>query len=201
VTTGPFGALRQDFGEAPSQMLENWTWQPEVLKRVSRNVVSGQPLPDSLIARIIALRHLEDGQHHTRDAFFSLYDMELHIAKLPIDPTALWSQLSESTSLVETIPGTYPEASFGHLMSGYDAGYYGYLWSKVYAEDMFSRFESEGLLNPKVGLAYREQILQPGASEEPAVLVGRFLGRPVSYDAFYRSIGVQKSAASLTTHR
>lgn len=193
-TTAPFGG-RQDFGEAPSQMLENWIWQPVVLKRVSKSVDTGEPLPDSIIARIIQLRHLEDGRNWTRAAFYSLYDMKLHMTKLPIDPFTMWAQLSETTSLVETIPGTYPSASFGHLMSGYDAGYYGYLWSKVYAEDMFSRFENEGLLNSKTGLAYREQILQPGGSEEPSVSFERFMGRPLSYEAFYRSIGVDRAAS------
>jgi thimet oligopeptidase len=199
ATTGPFNT-RQDFGEAPSQMLENWVWQPEVLKRISRNVQSGQPLPDSLITRITQLRHLDDGRNWTRAAFYGLYDMELHTARHPIDLTSKWAEVSESASLVETIPGTYPEASFGHLMGGYDAGYYGYLWSKVYAQDMFSRFETEGLFNPKVGLAYREQILEPSAMEEPEVMIERFLGRPLSYDAFYRSIGVERSVLPASNH-
>lgn len=192
-STSPFSG-RQDFGEAPSQMLENWVWQPQILKRISKSVDNGEPLPDSIIARIIRLRHLDDGRNYTRAAFFSLYDMKVHIMKPPVDPFAVWAMLSEPTSLVETIPGTYPSASFGHLMSGYDAGYYGYLWSKVYAQDMFSRFEREGLLNAKTGLAYRELILQPGGSDEPAVFFERFMGRPLSYDAFYQSIGIEKSA-------
>jgi thimet oligopeptidase len=199
ATTGPFNG-RQDFGEAPSQMLENWVWQPEVLKRISKSVDTGRSLPDSIIARIIQLRHFDDGRNWTRAAFFSIYDMKLHMSKLPIDPFETWARLSESTSLVETIPGTYPSASFGHLMSGYDAGYYGYLWSKVYAEDMFSRFENEGLFNSETGLAYREQILQPGGTEEPSVFFERFMGRPLSYDAFYRSIGVEKTASAATQH-
>ena len=88
------------------------------------------------------------------------------------------------------IPGTHPEAGFGHIMGGYDAGYYGYLWSRVYAQDIFTRFQREGLLNPTVGMAYRKDILEPGASVEPDVLVQNFLGRPMNPDAFYKDIGI-----------
>jgi Zn-dependent oligopeptidase len=192
ATTGPF-SVRADFVEAPSQMLENWVWQPTILARISKNTETGQPLPDSLVRRIIEVRHLDDGRSWTRQAFYSLYDMALHAGTRSLDPTATWGKLSAEKSLVDMVPGTFPEASFGHLMGGYDAGYYGYLWSKVYAEDMFSRFEREGLLSTTVGRAYREQVLQPGASEEPAVLVERFLGRAMSPDAFYKSIGIAKA--------
>jgi thimet oligopeptidase len=77
-------------------------------------------------------------------------------------------------------------------MSGYDAGYYGYLWSRVYAQDMFTRFAREGVMNPSVGRAYRDMILAPGATEEPDVLLRRFLGRPLRYDAFFEEMGVPR---------
>jgi thimet oligopeptidase len=85
----------------------------------------------------------------------------------------------------------YPEAAYVHLM-GYDAGYYGYLWSKVMAQDMFTRFEKEGVLNPKTGMAYRHIVLEPGGLREPGELLQEFLGRPLNYDAFYRDIGIEK---------
>ncbi len=192
-TTSSF-SVRWDFVEAPSQMLENWAWDPGILARISKNVDTGEPLPDSLVQRILQVRHLGDGRRWTRQAFYAMYDMTLH-GGTHVDPTELWSELSPQMSLVDMVPGTYPEAAFGHLMGGYDAGYYGYLWSKVYAEDMFSRFAKEGLLDPVTGRAYREDVLAPGASEEPGVLVERFLGRPVDYGAFYRSIGVEGGSA------
>jgi Zn-dependent oligopeptidase len=77
-------------------------------------------------------------------------------------------------------------------MGGYDAGYYGYLWSKVYAQDMFTVFQSYGLLSPVAGARYRKEILQPGATSEPDALVRNFLGRPLSYDAFYKDIGIHR---------
>jgi thimet oligopeptidase len=188
VTTGS-GSLRQDFGEAPSQMLENWMWQPAILRRVSHHVTTGRPLPDPLIKRMLALKHLDDGWRWARQAFYATYDMRLHTLPSGVDPTALFFELFEEIMPVSQPDSTLPEAGFGHLM-GYDAGYYGYLWAKVYAQDMFSRFEREGILSRRAGRAYRDEILAPGATVEPDQLVRRFLGRPVSYAAFYRELGL-----------
>jgi Zn-dependent oligopeptidase len=86
-------------------------------------------------------------------------------------------------------------------MSGYDAGYYGYLWSKVYAQDLFSRFASQGLTNPQAGLAYRDDILAPARLQEPDREVTRFLGRPMSPNAFYRELGIDPPKAASTSSR
>lgn len=189
VTTGA-NDLRQDFVEALSQMLENWMWQPNVLARVSKNVTTGAPLPDSLVKRIVALKHFNDGMNWTSQAFLASYDMALHTSGPRVDATALWNQLQSRLTVTPLMPGTIPAAGFGHMMSGYDAGYYGYLWSLVYAQDLFTRFEKDGVMNAKTGRAYRDQILAPGATEEPDVLLQRFLGRPLNYDAFFRAVGI-----------
>ncbi len=81
-------------------------------------------------------------------------------------------------------------ATVGHLMGGYDAGYYGYLWSEVYAEDMFTRFEKEGLLNSKVGQAYRKTVLEKGKMIEAADILRQFLGREPNSDAFFRRLHI-----------
>jgi len=184
-------AVRGDFVEAPSQMLENWMWQPSILKIVSSNVNTGEPLPDSLITKMVALEHVTDGLDYTGQAFLAQYDMTLHSSGPTVDATALWRSLQATMTAGHPVPGTYPEASFGHLMSGYDAGYYGYLWSKVFAQDMFTVFQSAGLESPEAGMRYRKDILEPGAVYEPDVLLERFLGRPVSYDAFYKYLGIK----------
>jgi len=184
-------AVRQDFVEAPSQMLENWMWQPSILKQVSSNVTTGAPLPDDLIAKMVALKHVADGQQYTGQAFLATFDMTIHTSGPHVDVIKTWNELRLKTTTNKVIPGTYGAASFGHMMSGYDAGYYGYLWSLVYAQDMFTRFEAGGLESPVVGMAYRKDILEPGATEEPDVLVKNFLGRPVSYDAFYKELGIK----------
>ncbi|MEO7041469.1 MAG: M3 family metallopeptidase [Gemmatimonadaceae bacterium] len=182
--------LRQDFVEAPSQMLENWMWQPSVLARVSSNVTTGKPLPADLINRMIALRQLGDGYSNSAQAFYAMYDMRLHTATGPIDTKVTWDSLQARMLPGVTFTGAYPGASFGHLMGGYDAGYYGYLWSKAYAQDLFTRFEKDGVMSAAAGMAYRHDILEPGGLREPDVLLRSFLGRPLNYDAFYRDLGI-----------
>jgi thimet oligopeptidase len=189
VTIGT-GGLRQDFGEAPSQMLENWMWEPSVLARVSRHYVTGKPLPDSLIRRMLALKHFRDGLNGTSQAFYSAYDLTLHTSGASVDPLALWKKLSAELTPLQDAEESLGPASFGHLMAGYDAGYYGYLWSKVYAQDLYTRFARVGPLDPAAGRAYRDIILAPGATEEPDTLLQKFLGRPLSYDAFFAEMGI-----------
>ena len=184
-------AVRQDFVEAPSQMLENWMWQPSILSQVSSNVDTGKPLPDALIAKMIALKHVSDGADYTYQAFLATFDMTIHSSGPNVDVVKTWNDLKEKMTTTKVIPGTYGPASFTHMMGGYDAAYYGYLWSLVYAQDMFTRFQAGGLESPVVGMDYRKDILEPGATEEPDVLVTHFLGRPVSYDAFYRELGIK----------
>jgi thimet oligopeptidase len=173
-------------------MLENWMWRPEVLALVSRNVKTGQPLPKALIDRMIAAKHMSDGLNWTGQIFYALYDMTLASSPPSIDPTATWLELQPRVTANEPISYGYPEAAFGHLMSGYDAGYYGYLWSRVLAQDLFTRFNKEGLLSPSTGMAYRRTVLEPGGMREPDELLQDFLGRPLNYDAFYEDLGIKK---------
>jgi thimet oligopeptidase len=116
--------------------------------------------------------------------------MEYHTQAPPIDTTTVWRATVAKTTPNQFVAGTHPQAGFGHLMGGYDAGYYGYLWSKVYAQDMFSRFAAEGLTNPTVGMAYRRSILAPARLQEPDQEVRAFLRRPMSPDAFYKELGI-----------
>jgi thimet oligopeptidase len=188
--------FRQDFVEAPSQMLENWAWDPGILKMVSANVTTGQPLPDDLIQKMIAARYVHYALATTQQILYATVDMRFHTMRPPVDTTAVWKATVAQTTPNQFVEGTVPQASFGHLMSGYDAGYYGYLWSKVYAQDLFSRFKAQGLTNPVAGMAYRRDILAPARLEEPDVEVAHFLGRPMSPDAFYRELGIAPPAAA-----
>jgi thimet oligopeptidase len=98
---------------------------------------------------------------------------------------------SESVGLLPPQEGTFFPASFAHLLGGYDAGYYGYLWSKVFGLDMFSRFEEEGVVNPAVGRRYRREILEAGGTLDGDQLLRNFLGREPSNEAFLRHIGIK----------
>ena len=82
-------------------------------------------------------------------------------------------------------------SSFGHLLGGYDAGYYGYLWAEVFGQDMFSRFAEEGVLSPEVGMAYRRKVLEPGGTRDAIDLLRDFLGREPRSDAFLRKLGLE----------
>jgi thimet oligopeptidase len=182
--------FRQDFIEAPSQMLENWAWDPTILKRVSSNVTTAQPLPDELIQKMIAARYVHHALATTQQILYATVDMEYHTMKPPVDTTAVWKETVARTTPNGFVDGTHPQAGFGHLMGGYDAGYYGYLWSKVYAQDMFSRFRAQGLTSSIAGAAYRKDILAPARAEEPDQEIQAFLGRPMNPAAFYRELGI-----------
>jgi len=203
LTTAPYETLsagfRQDFIEAPSQMLENFVWQPSIIKEISSNVTTGQPLPDDLISKMIAARYVDYAYFTTRQILLATVDMDYHTMGPNVNTTAIWAKVSQDESPLPMAPGIHPQASFGHLMGGYDAGYYGYLWSKVYAQDMFTAFQKGGLENPTVGMRYRKDILSPARTIEPDAEVAAFLGRPMSRNAFYREFGISVSAMGSKT--
>lgn len=183
-------SVSRDFVEVPSKMFENWAYYSEVLKRVSgHHQRPGETLPDSLIKKLIDTKNMASGVDNLRQIFFSILDLKYHMSKGKVDTTRLYEKLKKKISLIPMSPGTHPQASFGHLMGGYEAGYYSYLWSEVIAADLFSVFEKKGIMDSGVGARYRELILSPGRSYDEAGQVEKFLGRPSSEDAFLKSIG------------
>jgi thimet oligopeptidase len=194
LATAPYETLssgfRQDFVEAPSQMLENFVWQPSILKQISSNWKTGQPLPDDLIAKMTAAKHVDYAYFTTRQIIYAMVDMDYHTMGPHVDTTAVWRQVTNQYSPLPMVDGILPQAAFGHIMGGYDAGYYGYLWSKVYAQDMFTVFQQGGLENPVVGMHYRTTILQPARTYEPDVEILNFIGRPMNPNAFYEEFGI-----------
>jgi thimet oligopeptidase len=187
-------SVDRDFVEAPSQMLENWVWDGEMLKKMSGHYKDhSKKLPEEMRKKLIAAKNLNNGVKYSRQLMFGLVDMEYHTSKKPVDTTAVWEKVQNEVMKIPFTKGTYPETGFGHLMGGYDSGYYGYLWSEVFAADMFTRFEKEGLLNAKTGADYRTWILEPGGSLEPDVLLKGFLRREPNMDAFFKSIGLNET--------
>lgn len=184
-------SVARDFVEAPSQMLENWVWDPAVLSQLSGHYRDrSRKLPKDLLERMIAAKNVNSGLYHLRQVLFGAVD-QLYHTDPPADTTKAYGYLMKEVSLIPMSEGTHPEASFGHLM-GYDAGYYGYLWSKVYAQDMFSRFEEAGgPLDAAVGRLYRKEILEAGSSRDEMDSLKAFLGRAPREDAFLRSIGLK----------
>ncbi len=188
---GRFSGTRteRDFVEAPSQMLEHWVWDREVLGSFTRHYETGEPLPDSLLDSMLAAKTLSSGIMTVRQLYFAHLDQAYHAPGFDGDTTAATEALHEITSFPYT-PGTHFQSGWGHLF-GYDARYYGYLWSHVFGDDMFTRFEAAGLLDPELGAEYRRTVLERGGSVDGDQLVRDFLGREPNSDAFLRGLGLE----------
>jgi thimet oligopeptidase len=182
-------STERDFVEAPSQMLEHWVWDRDVLHRFAKHHQTGAPLPDELLDAMIRAKNLSSGIKELRQMFFARLDYTLHSPGFDGDSTAAVARLYPIT-MFPYPEGTHFQAGFGHLF-GYDAGYYGYLWSRVYGDDMFTRFEAAGVLDRETGRDYRRKILERGGSVDGDELARSFLGREPNMDAFLREIGLE----------
>ena len=179
-----------DFVEAPSQIMEHWTWEPTVLARFARHYATGAPIPADLVERLVAARDQNIALSTLRQAHFGLFDLAIHTGHGDVD----LDRASRETFAVTLLPyhdGTNFAASFGHLMGGYDAGYYGYQWAKVFGDDMFSVFKREGILSPEVGARYRREVLARGYSRDAIEHLRAFLGREPSEDAYLENLGLK----------
>jgi thimet oligopeptidase len=162
-----------------------------VLKQISKSYKTGKPLDDATIAKMLAAKNHCSGTFYLRQDFLAQMDMKYNTSVKPVDTTAIWAKYSDTIRGVPMTKGTYPQASFDHIMGGYDAGYYGYLWAEVIALDFFSEFEKQGLFNTQLGRKFRKEILAQGGSYDEEVLVKNFLGRPVSNEPFLKNIGLK----------
>ncbi|MDD5083990.1 MAG: Zn-dependent oligopeptidase [Candidatus Moranbacteria bacterium] len=178
-----------DFAEAPSQMLENWMWDKEVLAKISGHYKTGEKLPEAMLESLAAAKTFMVAYSTMRQMVMASFDMELHTRGIEGELNEEYAQMVAQTMGILLPQEQIFLAGWGHLM-GYDAGYYGYMWSLVYAADMFTRFEKEGVLNAKTGMEYRKWILEKGSSQDEMSLVEGFLGRTASNDAFLRSKGL-----------
>lgn len=188
-----------DFVEAPSQMLEHWVWDEKMIKKLSAHYKTKKPLPRDMLRGLLAAKYHQAHYDTVRQLVLGSFDLTLH-TKYNAHPERLYADLVKKYIGILLPKGQIFPAGFGHLM-GYDAGYYGYLWSKVFATDMFTRFEKEGLLNAKTGRAYRECILEKGSSENEVKLVERFLGRKVNEKSFLRELGIGGKAMGVDNSR
>ncbi len=182
----------RDFVEAPSQMLEHWCWEPGVLAGFSRHFETGDPLPQDRVDAMVAAKNLNSGVMTLRQLFFATLDLTYHSPGFGGDTTATLRELHGITAFPYT-EGTHFQSGFGHLF-GYDAGYYGYLWSHVFGDDMYRRFEETGPLDAAVGMHYRTTILERGGTVDGSQLVRDFLGREPNNAAFLRGLGLSAEA-------
>ena len=184
-------ATRTDFVEVPSQMLEDWLFDPEVLKLVSKHYKTGQPLSDEMIEKIIALKQFDRGSFWQRQALLSSIALDYFKEGSGKDLEKIWLELDEKiTPNVAADSEVHHFASFGHLM-GYGARYYSYIWSKVLALDVFNHLKERGLLRSDAGKRYVEFVLSRGGSKEPGELLRDFLEREPNDAAFLKSLGLK----------
>jgi thimet oligopeptidase len=181
-------STERDFVEAPSQIMEHWTWKPDVLRRFARHYETREPIPGELVEQLTAARLLNKAMWQLRQMAYGWWDQELHGGP-DRDVDAIYAEGTKVT-LLPPHEGTFALASFGHLMGGYDASYYGYMWAEVFGDDMFSRFEADGVTNPEVGMAYRNEVLGKGGTLDADEILVNFLGREPNKEAFLRKLGI-----------
>jgi thimet oligopeptidase len=178
-------SVLRDFVEAPSQMLEEWIYDPQVLAVMKEVCATCTPVPDALLAKAQAAKHHGQGIQYARQWLYAAFDLAMHGPEAP-EPMALWARM-EAATILGHVQGTMFPAGFAHVATGYGAGYYGYLWSEVLAADMRTAF-AQDRLSPLVGQRYRRAILANGSQAKPDELVRRFLGRDSNPRAFFMEL-------------
>jgi thimet oligopeptidase len=176
-------ATEWDFVEAPSQMLEEWAWNADILRSFALNS-AGEAIPADLVKRMREADEFGTGVWARTQLYYTAISYRLHRDR-PADITAAVRQLQLRYDAFAPIAGSHMAASFGHL-TGYSSAYYTYLWSLVIAKDLFSAFDPNDLFAEGPAFRYRDRILARGGSADAADLVADFLGRPYSFDAFTR---------------
>ncbi len=173
-----------DFVELPSQMLEEWMWDRDMLKLVSSHYKTGEPLSDALIDQMLAAHEFGNGYHEYRQLFLAMYSLECFAPGAQKNTTQLLATvLQKYAQGVAVNENNRMHASFGHL-TGYGPMYYGYALARAYAYDVFAEIKKHGLLNPEIGKHFVDCVLAPGASKDADQLLADFLGKPATSDAY-----------------
>ncbi len=183
---------KEDFGEAMAQIFENWIWDYETLGSFARHYQTDEPLPRALFDKMYEAKNITSGLDAQRSLRNCVYDMMLYDAYDPENPTPtdeIWKEIDRQFALPMYIEGTHPQASWIHINT-HPTYYYGYLWAEVYAQDMFTIFEENGLRHQETGKRYRKLILANGTQRDIVEAVEEFLGRPSNNEAYIKSLGL-----------
>ncbi len=187
-----------DAVELPSQFMENWCWEPEVLKMISGHWQTDAPLPKDLFNKMQTARHFQTAMTMVRQLEFALFDMRLHMDPQAAEPGRLeqiQSEVRKQVAVVQPPVFNRMAHSFSHIFAGgYAAGYYSYKWAEVLSADAYARFEEEGLFVAEVGQAFLEEILQTGGSRPAMESFIAFRGRKPQIDALLRHSGLVQAA-------
>jgi oligopeptidase A len=190
-----------DAVELPSQFMENFCWEWDVLAHMTRHVDTGQPLPRALFDKMLAAKNFQSGMATVRQLEAGLFDMLLHTDFDPVARTP-WASPRDLLEAVMQEVAVVPRASydrllmsFGHIFAGgYAAGYYSYKWAEVLSADAYSLFEETGILSPEAGTRFRDEVLARGGSRPAMESFVAFRGRPPQLDAFLRHNGMTVSS-------
>jgi oligopeptidase A len=177
--------------ELPSQLMEDFAWDLDVLARMSSHVESGEPLPEALYKKMLAARQFQSGLFMLRQVELSLFDILLHLGSIGSDPVIVQEAVREEIAVI--IPPAWNRFShaFTHIFSGpYAAGYYSYLWAEVLSADGFEKFAEAGLLDRSTGDLFRREVLARGATRPAAESFRAFRGRDADLTAILRRSGL-----------
>ncbi len=183
-----------DFVELPSQIMENWGTEPEMMKIYARHYETGEPIPDELIEKIKKAKHFNQGFATTEFIAAAFLDMDWHTLTKPteLDPLAFENESMAKIGLIDEIVVRYRSPYYRHIFAGgYSSGYYSYIWAEVLDADAFQAFEEAGLFDRATGERFREHILSKGGTEEPMTLYVRFRGAEPSIEPLLERRGLK----------
>lgn len=186
-------SVARDFVELPSQIMENWAYEPEYLDTFARHYETGETLPKELIDKIVEAKNYNAAYSQVRQLQFGILDMAWHTLTAVPECSALeFEKTALAGSNVMPSPAeTCTSTTFSHIFSGgYSAGYYSYKWAEVLEADAFSLFSEKGIFNTEVSHSFRENILSKGSTEDEAELYRRFRGHDPQPDALLRKLGI-----------
>lgn len=185
--------MERDFTEAPSQMLEEWVWDPKTLATFARHYQTGEPIPAPLVQQMRRANEFGQGLEVAQQMVLARVSLSYHDRDpATIDQNALWKEIQARYVDIPFIDGTARQASFPHIgQAGYASAYYTYMWSLVIGKDLFSRFDGRDLTQPGVARKYREAIFLPGSSKTATALVTGFLGRPFNSEAWEKWLNTE----------
>ena len=185
-------SVARDFVELPSQIMENWAFQKEVLAEYARHYETGEIIPDELVAKIEAAGTFNQGFMTTELAAAAMLDFKWHmITEVPASVEEFEAETCKAMGLIDEIIPRYRSTYFAHIFSGgYSAGYYSYLWAEVLDKDAFELFMEKGIFDKETAMSFRTNILEKGGSEEPMELYRRFRGADPDPKALARARGL-----------
>lgn len=181
---------QDDFGEAMSQIFENWIWNYDILSKLSKHYKTGETLPKEIFDKMLRAKNITSGLDTQEQLRRALYDMELYDNYMNTGQTDLiWKKIDKQLLIPRFKEGTHPQGSWTHIYT-HPNYFYGYLWSNVYAQDMFTVFQKNGLTDRATGIKYKQLILTNGAQRDNVDAVTKFLGRPPNSEAYLKSLGL-----------